>query len=73
MSDAEKPEMIANDDSMRTRRNGESEEQAAARQGENLLQLQAKLAALPSGKDPYEHLGYSNEAHDRILYDLEQD
>lgn len=30
------------------------------------------IAKLPPGDDPYHDLGYSNEAHDKILYDLEQ-
>jgi hypothetical protein len=31
-----------------------------------------RLSKLPEEEDPYAHLGYSNEAHDKILYDLEQ-
>jgi len=53
-------------------RYGEPEAQAVQRQRESFRRLQGTLAAIPRGKDPYTNLGYSNEAHDKILYDLEQ-
>jgi len=53
-------------------RYGEPEAQAVQRQRESFRRLQETLATIPRGEDPHAHLGYSNEAHDKILYDLEQ-
>ncbi len=72
MNDAQKLELIeALAHSMRPARYGEPDAQAVQRQRESFRRLQETLAAIPRGKDPYAHLGYSNEAHDKILYDLE--
>jgi hypothetical protein len=73
MSEAQKLELIEElAHSMRHAPNDEPEAQALQRQRECFRRLQGTLATIPRGKDPYAHLGYSNEAHDKILYDLEQ-
>jgi len=73
LSDAEKLELIEElAHSLRAAHNGGSEVEAVQRQRDNFRHLQEKLAGLPHGGDPYAHLGYSNEAHDKVLYDLEQ-
>ena len=48
------------------------EAEIAARQRAAMRAALERIAKLPRGHDPYALLGYSNEAHDKILYDLEQ-
>ncbi len=72
MSNGEKLQLIEYlTDSLRPRRNGEAPG-TVERQRQAFLQLQEKLIALPHTDDPYAKLGYSNETHDKIIYDLEQ-
>ena len=74
MSDADKAELVE-----RLRRAMEAKHGApppADRMTEEQVQAAREFldefANLPTEHDPYEALGYSNEAHDKILYDLEQ-
>lgn len=41
-------------------------------QRQEVVEVLQEVERLPSGDDPYAHLGYSDPTHDRILYDLEQ-
>ncbi len=73
MTDAEKLELIEElVHSLRSPRNGNTPAELVKAQHETFRQLQGRLAAMPIAQDPYAHLGYGNEAHDRILYDLGQ-
>jgi hypothetical protein len=74
MSDADKAELVE-----RLRRAMEAKHDAppsADRMTDEQLQavkeVLEEIASLPVEEDPYASLGYSNEAHDKILYDLEQ-
>lgn len=73
MNDAEKLELIERlAHSLRSTKNGAPRADAVEGQHQAFRQLQEKLATLPPTKDPHAQLGYSNEAHDKILYDLGQ-
>ncbi len=74
MSDPEKLGLIEQlAGSLRSSINGGTDTDAVERQRRAFQRIQRKLAGRPPGQDPYARLGYSNEAHDKILYDLEQD
>jgi hypothetical protein len=50
----------------------EASEAMTTDQKEAIAAFIAEMEALPPGDDAYAGRGYGNEAHDRILYDLEQ-
>jgi hypothetical protein len=63
----------------RLNRSLREEETAAERRAETTIERKQaiddfieEMEALPDGDDPFADLGHGNEAHDRILYDLEQ-
>lgn len=73
MSDSEKLGLIEDlARSLRSGDNGETPSAVIDRQRQAFQRLQVELGGLPSANDPYAELGTSNEAHDKILYDLEQ-
>lgn len=73
LNEAEKLELIERlVQSLRSTKNGQTEAEAVERQRKAFRRVQDQLATHTPGKDAYAQLGYSNEAHDKILYDLEQ-
>lgn len=72
MSDAEKRELIERvENSMRQFSNRDSAKLVEL-QKQTFHHLSKSVAQLSPTIDPYAVLGHSNEAHDQILYDLEQ-
>jgi hypothetical protein len=73
LSDSEKRELMDQlAESLRSSAEVENEAEIVAQQKAAYKAAMERIAKLPRGKDPYADLGYSNEAHDKILYDLEQ-
>ena len=70
MGDADKLELIEHlTQSLRSQADERDPAIAANQQRQTFQQLQEKLTGVPQNHDPYADLGYSNKAHDQIIYD----